>query len=283
MGKVAYLNGCPPVEQQAVSPHKASEGFTPLPNLVQSALCKVKLTGRQQRVVNTIIDKTFRWHKAWDRIALTTFAKQTSVATKHLPAIIRSLEQRKIVNVQRFDDGRTNQYQLNREVDEWAYSPPKKSKSTPILGSTAPQNREKESLARETQKNSFQNNFKEKEEKTICAEQKLTVSQMEEHCLRNGTWGRFELTDETHDELQAEFQNWWRSFGGMGAAVSQFLDLHSLNYPSLSLTAGGWQARFKGYVRNRMNGALPYFADVGPDGYGEYKAMQVKLSNLEGV
>lgn len=306
MGNIAYLPDRAPEAGGSGKKLEVQGGFTPLPNDINSALCQTRLAGRQQRVINVIIDKTVRWHKSWDRIALTTFADRAGIGTKHLPEIIRTLEFRKIIRVQRFKDGRTNLYQLNPNTDEWVKVVPRKQaqKGTPKNGSTPPQKGsaspetgENYSQKRETHKNSFQNNLlKEKEEKLIRLQAEvaalledvnpegaaspvelLTVSEMPERELSDGSWGRFELTSETYRELHAEWPGWYREFdkGSLGA-VSEFLDSNRRNHPSLRLTAEGWQAWFKGFVRNRMAGVLPSHADVGPDGFGFSMAVSKK-------
>lgn len=75
------------------------KGFTSIPNALLDALCHVDLTGRQTRVLMTIIRKTYGFQKKVDRITSTQVAKlmNYSGALTHIRKDIRTLKKRKIL------------------------------------------------------------------------------------------------------------------------------------------------------------------------------------------
>ncbi|MCS3430056.1 phage replication O-like protein O [Klebsiella sp. BIGb0407] len=126
-------------------------GYLRLANQIQDALCIVELSGREFRVLNSIVRLTYGWSKKEDRITNSLIADKTSLEVKHVSEAVLSLATRRIILIRRI--GQTRYISINTDLNKWAYTKPKckkcavitaeaKSQDTYKLGIVIPENRD---------------------------------------------------------------------------------------------------------------------------------------------
>lgn len=97
-------------------------GYLRLANQIQDALCKVELSGREFRVLNSIIRLTYGWSKKEDRITNSLIADTTDLSVKHSSEAVNNLAERKILSLRRI--GQTRYIGINTDLEKWAYKKP---------------------------------------------------------------------------------------------------------------------------------------------------------------
>ncbi|ELY2796567.1 replication protein [Cronobacter dublinensis] len=97
-------------------------GYLRLANQIQDALCKVELSGREFRVLNSIIRLTYGWSKKEDRITNSLIADTTELSVKHSSEAVNNLAERRILKLRRI--GQTRYIGINTDLNEWAYKKP---------------------------------------------------------------------------------------------------------------------------------------------------------------
>lgn len=110
-----------------------NDGHIDIANDLSEALMRINLSGYQYRIIWCVFRKTYGWHKSTDKISLTQFEKMTGLKGKYICRVIKELEDRNMIIVDR--NNRINIYKFNSDYDTW------KSKTTPKIGNS--QNREK--------------------------------------------------------------------------------------------------------------------------------------------
>ena len=126
-------------------------GYLRLANQIQDALCIVELSGREFRVLNSIVRLTYGWSKKEDRITNSLIADKTSLEVKHVSEAVLSLATRRIILIRRI--GQTRYISINTDLNKWAYTKPKckkcvvitakaKSQDTYKIGIVIPENRD---------------------------------------------------------------------------------------------------------------------------------------------
>ncbi|WP_312839308.1 replication protein [Pantoea piersonii] len=117
-------------------------GYLRLANQIQDALCKVELSGREFRVLNSIIRLTYGWSKKEDRITNSLIADTTDLSVKHSSEAVNNLAERQILTMRRI--GQTRYIGINTDLEKWAYKKPLPEVTTPKKGDgkTIPENRD---------------------------------------------------------------------------------------------------------------------------------------------
>lgn len=126
-------------------------GYLRLANQIQDALCIVELSGREFRVLNSIVRLTYGWSKKEDRITNSLIADKTSLDVKHVSEAVLSLAARRIILIRRI--GQTRYISINTDLKKWVYTKPKckkcavitaktKSQDTYKIGIVTPENRD---------------------------------------------------------------------------------------------------------------------------------------------
>lgn len=117
-------------------------GFLRLANQIQDALCKVELSGREFRVLNSIIRLTYGWSKKEDRITNSLIADTTDLSVKHSSEAVNNLAERQILTMRRI--GQTRYIGINTDLDKWAYKKPVAAVTIPEKRDTKtiPENRD---------------------------------------------------------------------------------------------------------------------------------------------
>ncbi|WP_267369220.1 MULTISPECIES: replication protein [unclassified Pantoea] len=117
-------------------------GFLRLANQIQDALCKVELSGREFRVLNSIIRLTYGWSKKEDRITNSLIADTTDLSVKHSSEAVNNLAERQILTMRRI--GQTRYIGINTDLEKWAYKKPVAAVTIPEKRDTKtiPENRD---------------------------------------------------------------------------------------------------------------------------------------------
>lgn len=89
-------------------------GHTSIANDLWEALCRAPLPGRQRRVFDAIIRKTWGWNKKADVIALSQIATMTGLNRNHVANILRWLKEANMVV--RDASGKTS---IQKDFDRW--------------------------------------------------------------------------------------------------------------------------------------------------------------------
>ncbi|UIW10303.1 replication protein O [Flyfo siphovirus Tbat2_3] len=97
-------------------------GYLRLANQIQDALCIVELSGREFRVLNSIVRLTYGWSKKEDRITNSLIADKTGLAVKHVSQAVIALQERNIIKLRRI--GQTRYIGVNTNLAKWAYRKP---------------------------------------------------------------------------------------------------------------------------------------------------------------
>lgn len=100
------------------------DGFTRLANEWIEAFAKYQMSGREWQVLFAIIRKTYGFNKKSDKIALSQFEKITGIARHHVVPVIKKLESKKIIVVDR--KCYLNRYYLNKDYLNWMKVLPKR-------------------------------------------------------------------------------------------------------------------------------------------------------------
>ncbi|MBU2709347.1 replication protein [Zooshikella marina] len=93
------------------------KGYTRVADELLEALCRMELSGREFRLVLTIIRKTYGFHKPKDYIALSQLADMSGIQKKHISTVIKKLVDSKILL--REGQGPIKQYGINPVISEW--------------------------------------------------------------------------------------------------------------------------------------------------------------------
>ncbi len=122
----------PQLDQQAQEVRRvvadASNGFIKLADTLMLQLCRTDLSSRESRILNAVIAKTVKYHKAVDWIANVQLAEMTGVTENHISEVKSALIERKIL----IKEGR--KIGINPVVSEWLEKP--KAPKTPKSGNT---------------------------------------------------------------------------------------------------------------------------------------------------
>jgi phage replication O-like protein O len=72
-------------------------GYTPIANEIAEALCQVKLSPNEWRILWAIWRKTYGWHKKNDHISLTQLSKLTKINKYNVSRTLKRLKERNII------------------------------------------------------------------------------------------------------------------------------------------------------------------------------------------
>lgn len=103
-----------------------SDGYLRIANQLMVALCQVKLSDRESRVLNVVIMKTYGFNKSFDWICNSQFKEITGISETHISAIKKRLIDRNVLIKENRKVG------VNPIVSDWYLS--KKCTKTPSQG-----------------------------------------------------------------------------------------------------------------------------------------------------
>ncbi|ABC27500.1 phage replication protein O [Hahella chejuensis KCTC 2396] len=107
---------------QEASPIKADldNGYTRVANELLNALARIDLSGREFKIVNAVMRKTFGFNKAMDWISLEQLVEMTGISRRHLPSLITGLVRAKVIR--REGESNVKKYAVNTRLGEWDLS-----------------------------------------------------------------------------------------------------------------------------------------------------------------
>ncbi|MBI4257947.1 MAG: replication protein, partial [Thaumarchaeota archaeon] len=97
--------------------HPSHRPFTPIPNQLLEALCRVKLSPNQWKVLLFIVRKTYGFHKPSDRIPLSQFSKATGLDRRHVARALNGLSWKRVVNKSGSRQGKI--YAVEEDPRKW--------------------------------------------------------------------------------------------------------------------------------------------------------------------
>ena len=95
------------------------DGYTKLADELLEALCRAQLGGREMAVVLALIRLTYGWQKSKDRIAASQIAKLTAITRAKIPTLLRSLEAKNIVRIEKGGQGRIATLSIKKDHRKW--------------------------------------------------------------------------------------------------------------------------------------------------------------------
>lgn len=93
-------------------------GHVSIANEYYEALARAEVPGRQRRVLDVIIRKTWGWQKKSDHIALSTIAEATGIGRNHIPELLAWLKAAKMI--ERDTQGKTS---VQKDYEQWVAPP----------------------------------------------------------------------------------------------------------------------------------------------------------------
>lgn len=113
------------------------DGYTKIADELLEALCRAHLGGREMAVVLALIRKTYGWNKKKDRIAGSQLAKLTGIPRAKIPSLLRSLEAKNIIRIEKGGQGRTATLSIKKDHRKWAK---RGRRTSPIQGASSEPN-----------------------------------------------------------------------------------------------------------------------------------------------
>ena len=134
------------------------DGFTPIPNEILEALCKVNLSPYESRVLWFLLRKTYGWKKKSDRIALSQFSKGLGLDRRLVHRALKKLSTEKKMIVISRDDKNRPTYGFQKDYSKWRMSSRKMTvigtddgvSSTEMMGVSSVEMNTKETITKET-------------------------------------------------------------------------------------------------------------------------------------
>jgi len=113
------------------------DGYFRFATIFADKLAAVKMRAVCWQCFWVVIRKTYAWHKKWDKISYSQFAKSTDINEKQVSSALKELKSRKIILTSKQGVGRTVSYCFNKNYEEWIdpplnRPPPKQAKNPPL-------------------------------------------------------------------------------------------------------------------------------------------------------
>jgi len=102
---------------KVMSNPQLENGHLRIANEIWDALCRIRIRGEANQVLNFIIRKTYGYNKKWDRISLSQFASGTGICKQSICRAIKILIEMKLINQKATPNG--SMYKFNKNIDEW--------------------------------------------------------------------------------------------------------------------------------------------------------------------
>ena len=99
------------------------DGHVDIANQLVEQLARTRLPGEEWQLVWVIFRKTWGWHKKFDRISQTQFAKATGIKRRRVWAILQRLVAKNIIIKK--DDSFIRKYGIQKDWEKWKLSPKK--------------------------------------------------------------------------------------------------------------------------------------------------------------
>jgi phage replication O-like protein O len=128
---------------------QVEDGHIKIANELAMALAKISLTGYENRILWSIIRRTYGWNKKSDRISYSQFEADTGIDHRHTGRTLKSLKTRGIITCS--GEGYNLTYGVQKDYEKWdkfttirgTDSPPSEApitgeKSVPVLAQSVP-------------------------------------------------------------------------------------------------------------------------------------------------
>ncbi len=76
-------------------------GYTRIANELLEALCRLKISGNEMRILLFIIRKTYGYSRKSAQISLSEIAKATGIKSNHVSEILRGLVEKRVIEIER--------------------------------------------------------------------------------------------------------------------------------------------------------------------------------------
>ena len=115
------------------------DGYTRIANALLEALARARLSGRELAVALAVVRLTYGYAKKADRLSASQIAGITGIPTRKIGALLRSLEAKSILIVERRGSGRIPTIQIDKRIAAWSmreatYPQQGVAEPTPIRG-----------------------------------------------------------------------------------------------------------------------------------------------------
>ena len=127
-------------------------GYTRIANEILEALARLDLSGREFRVVNAIMRKTYGFQKRVDWISLDQLVELTGIAKENVSRVVTALCNRKIILKE--GGGYTKKLGMNTKLNDWFHVEQIVENDNGDVGFRQPQ-KKKETLPKEKKKNIY--------------------------------------------------------------------------------------------------------------------------------
>lgn len=98
---------------------QCENGYTKIANEILDALCHIRINGEARQILDTIIRKTYGYHKKQDKISLSQFVITTGIKKPNICKAINKLRQMNLIIIIQKDNGDINSYRFNKDFDTW--------------------------------------------------------------------------------------------------------------------------------------------------------------------
>ncbi len=100
-------------------------GYVKIANEILDALCHIRISGEARQVLDTIIRKTYGYHKKQDRISLSQFCISTGLRKVTICKAISKLKKMNLILITNKDNDKANVFIFNKDFDTWKALPKK--------------------------------------------------------------------------------------------------------------------------------------------------------------
>jgi phage replication O-like protein O len=99
---------------------QVEDGYTRIANALLEALAGARLSGRELAVALAVVRLTYGYAKKADRISASQLASVTGIPARKIGELLRSLEAKSILIVERRGSGRIPTMQIDKRVATWS-------------------------------------------------------------------------------------------------------------------------------------------------------------------
>ena len=96
------------------------DGYTRIANALLEALARARLSGRELAVALAVVRLTYGYAKKADRLSASQLAGVTGIPMRKISALLRSLEAKSILIVERRGSGRIPTIQIDKRIATWS-------------------------------------------------------------------------------------------------------------------------------------------------------------------
>jgi phage replication O-like protein O len=103
-----------------VTTPQVEDGYTRIANALLEALARARLSGRELAVALAVVRLTYGYAKKADRLSASQLASVTGIPARKIGELLRSLEAKSILIVERRGSGRIPTMQIDKRVATWS-------------------------------------------------------------------------------------------------------------------------------------------------------------------